>query len=138
MAKQDLFDEAQEKGLVAEDAEAGNFTVAELEDLLGGAEGREYVPDEGNSPAEVIEEHDDLEAGAVGLSVVQSTTEATPREGDETPMPNKLETEPAAPVSTQEPDEPIAQTLAAGAGEHTPPDPEKFDKEGRPRSVSEA
>ena len=131
MAKQDLFDEAQDKGLVADDADAGDYTVAELEALLGGG------GSESSSVEETIANAPGIDPGNVSASaVVQSTTEETPRPGDETPMPNTLETEPAAPVSTQEPDVPIAQTLAAGAGEHTPPDPEVFDKEGRPRSVT--
>ena len=92
---------------------------------------------ESSSVEETIEGAADIEAGNVVRSpVTQSTTEATPREGDETSMPNKLETEPAVPVSTQRPDEPIANTLAAGAGEHTPPDPQVFDKEGRPFAVT--
>ena len=85
--------------------------------------------------ADTIESAGDIDIGNEGVQVpvVQSTTDSAPREGDQTSMPNKLETEPATPVSTQRPDEPIAQTMKGGAGEHTPPDPEKFDKEGRPR-----
>ena len=67
-------------------------------------------------------------------TVVQSTTEATPADADKSSLPNAMDAEgEQPPVRTQHPDTPIAQTLAAGAGEHTPPDPEKFDPEGRPR-----
>ena len=37
------------------------------------------------------------------------------------------------PVRTARPDTPIAASLAAGAGEHKPPDPEQFDRDGRPK-----
>lgn len=94
-------------------------------------------PDAAPTVEETIADAPGIDPGnVVPTAVVQSTTTETPRAGDETPMPNAVETEPAVPVSTQKPDEPIAQTLAAGAGEHTPPDPDKFDKEGRPRSVT--
>ena len=65
---------------------------------------------------------------------VESITEVVPSEADATSAPNKVNTEhERPPVATARPDVPIAQTLAAGAGEHTPPDPAKFDKDGRPR-----
>lgn len=77
------------------------------------------------------------EGEAVGPPLVQSTTEATPSPADETSMPNHLNTEnEQPPVRTSSPDTPIAQTLTAGAGEHTPPDPAVFDRDGRPRAVS--
>jgi hypothetical protein len=101
------------------------------------ADEKKTAPAEAGSVEETIEKAKDIEAGSdAPPAIVQSVTENAPREGDQTPMPNKLETEPAAPVSTQVPDEPIAQTLAAGAGEHTPPDPQVFDKEGRPFEVT--
>jgi hypothetical protein len=86
------------------------------------------------SVADTIESASGIDIGNEGksLPVVQSTTDEAPREGDRTSMPNVLESKPAVPVSTQKPDEPIAQTMAGGAGEHTPPDPAEFDKEGRP------
>jgi hypothetical protein len=66
---------------------------------------------------------------------VQSTTEATPAEADKTSMPNAMDAKPEEPpVRAAKPDTPIAQTLAAGAGEHTPPDPKMF-RPGRPRGV---
>lgn len=69
----------------------------------------------------------------VGPPLVQSTTEATPSPADETPMPNHLNTEnEQPPVRTSMPDTAIAQTLTAGAGEHTPPDPKLFGPDGRP------
>lgn len=64
---------------------------------------------------------------------VQSTTTATPSPADETPVPNAVNTEnEQPPVRTSKPDTPIAQTLVAGAGEHTPPDPKVFGPDGRP------
>lgn len=68
--------------------------------------------------------------------IVQSTTEVVSNEGSKTSVNNKLETEAAPPLSTNEPNVPIAHSLAAGAGEHTPPDPKEFDSQGRPRDVS--
>jgi hypothetical protein len=69
----------------------------------------------------------------VGPPLVQSTTTATPSPADETSMPNHLNTEnEQPPVRTSSPDVPVAQTLVAGAGEHTPPDPKLFNPDGRP------
>lgn len=96
--------------------------------------GKEY-----DSVEETIENAPGIDPGniVVGASV-QSTTKETPSPADETPAPNVLNTEnEQPPVRTSRPDTPIAQTLVAGAGEHTPPDPEVFDKDGRPRSVSD-
>jgi hypothetical protein len=64
---------------------------------------------------------------------VESITEKVPSEADATSAPNVVNTDhERPPVATSTPDTPIAQTLAAGAGEHTPPDPDVFDKDGRP------
>lgn len=77
------------------------------------------------------------EAPDQGVPVVQSITHEVHNPEDETSMPNVLGTDPEdPPLHTARPDVPIAQTLAAGAGEHTPPDPKEFDAEGRPRSVT--
>ena len=37
------------------------------------------------------------------------------------------------PFSTGRPDVPIVQSAVTGAGAHTPPDPEQFKPDGRPR-----
>lgn len=91
--------------------------------------------EESTSVEETIENAPGIEPGAEGaVAPVQSTTEETPRAADETSAPNVVSDEiEAPPVSTAKPDVPIAQVLVAGAGEHTPPDPDEFDKEGRPR-----
>ena len=69
----------------------------------------------------------------VTSSVVQSTTKVTPAEADKTSLPNAMDAKPEdPPVRASKPDTPIAQTLAAGAGAHTPPDPAEYDSEGRP------
>jgi len=93
---------------------------------------------ESSSVEETIDKAKGIDAGNVSASaVVQSTTEETPAEADKSSLPNALDAKPNdPPVRAAEPDIPIAQTLAAGAGEHTPPDPKLFDKEGRPRSVT--
>jgi hypothetical protein len=39
------------------------------------------------------------------------------------------------PVSTTRPDREVLRSLVTGAGAHEPPDPEKYDAEGRPRDV---
>lgn len=76
---------------------------------------------------------------AAGPPTVQSTTTATPAEADKSPLPNAMDAKPEdPPVRASKPDTPIAQTLAAGAGEHTPPDPKVFAPSGRPREVEEA
>jgi len=104
----------------------------------GDADGRDYVED--GSVEETIESHKDLETGAVvGAPIVQSVTEALPAESPASqeigPSAPDRESE-APPLHTARPDVPIAQTLAAGAGEHTPPDPKVFDGDGRPREIN--
>lgn len=37
-----------------------------------------------------------------------------------------------SPVRTSRPDVPIAAVMAGGVGQHRPPDPDKFDRDGRP------
>lgn len=75
----------------------------------------------------------------VGVPVVQSTTTATPAEADKSSMPNAQDAKPEQPpVRAALPDTPIAQTLAAGAGEHQPPDPKLFAPSGRPREIEES
>ncbi len=65
---------------------------------------------------------------------VQSITVVMPAEADKTSVPNSLDAKSEEPpVRAARPDSPIAQTLAAGAGEHTPPDPAEFDSAGRPK-----
>ncbi len=71
---------------------------------------------------------------------VQSITEALPAAspGSQEVGPSAPDTEhEAPPLHTARPDVPIAQVLAAGAGEHTPPDPKVFDAEGRVREINE-
>jgi hypothetical protein len=75
------------------------------------------------------------EGEATAPPVVQSTTESLPAAspGSKEVGPSAPDSEPEAPpLHTGQPDVPIAQTLSAGSGEHTPPDPKKFDSEGRP------
>jgi hypothetical protein len=128
--KDEMLDELKDAGKVDADASADDFKADELKAMLSGDSGAETV-------ADTIENAPGIDPGNIVASpVVQSTTDVVANEGAETSMPNVLETEPAPPISTQEPDVPIAQTLAAGAGAHTPPDPDEFDKEGRPRSVT--
>jgi hypothetical protein len=102
------------------------------------AEGREYT--EKGSVKETIENAKGLEPGNVSETVtVQSTTEVTPADADKSSYPNAQDAKSEdPPVRAAKPDTPIAQTLTAGAGEHTPPDPDEYDSEGRPREVSEA
>lgn len=93
---------------------------------------------ESESVQETIERAPGIEPGNISeTAVVQSTTDVTPAEADKSSLPNAMDAKPEdPPVRASRPDTPIAQTLTAGAGEHTPPDPDEFDKEGRPRSVS--
>jgi len=68
-------------------------------------------------------------------SAVQSTTTETPAEADKSSLPNAMDAKPDdPPVRAATPDTPIAQTLAAGAGAHTPPDADEFDPDGRPKA----
>jgi len=93
---------------------------------------------ESASVEETIKKAPGIDPGnIVASSSVQSTTTRTPAEADKTSLPNAMDAKSEdPPVRASKPDTPIAQTLAAGAGEHTPPDPAEFDKQGRPRSVS--
>ncbi len=69
---------------------------------------------------------------------VQSVTVVMPAEADKSSVNNADDAESEQPpVRAGKPDTPIAQTLAAGAGAHDPPDPEVFDSEGRPREISD-
>jgi hypothetical protein len=78
------------------------------------------------------------EGDVVGAPLVQSTTAATPSPADETSMPNHQNTDSEQPpVRTAKPDTAIAQTLTAGAGEHTPPDSDVFGPDGRPRNADD-
>lgn len=94
---------------------------------------------EATSVEETIENADGIEAGAEGaVAPVQSTTEETPSAADESSAPGPYQGDDAPkpedpPVRAAKPDTPIAQVLVEGAGAHTPPDPDEFDKEGRPR-----
>lgn len=75
-----------------------------------------------------IKEGDD-----VSVAAVQSVTEVTPAEADKSPLPNAMDAKTDdPPVRSGKPDIPIAQVLAAGAGEHTPPDPKEYGPDGRP------
>jgi hypothetical protein len=70
-----------------------------------------------------------------GVASVQSVTVELPDEspGSKEVGPSAPDTNPEAPpLHTGKPDEPIAQVLAAGSGQHTPPDPEVFGPDGRP------
>lgn len=77
-------------------------------------------------------------AESVSVQTVQSVTKVTPAEADKSSLPNAMDAKPDdPPVRAAKPDTPIAQTLAAGAGEHTPPDPKEFAPSGRPREIEE-
>lgn len=130
--KADWMAEAADAGHIAADANPDDYTVDQLKDMLGaGSSG------DGDAPtvADTIANAPGIDAGNITPSpVVQSTTEETPAEADESSLPNAMDAKVNdPPVRAGRPDIPIAQTLAAGAGEHTPPDPDEFDSEGRPR-----
>ena len=76
-----------------------------------------------------------LKAGESTMApAVQSTTTKTPAEADKSSLPNAMDAKTNdPPVRAGEPYIPIAQTLAAGAGAHTPPDPVEFGPDGRPK-----
>lgn len=78
------------------------------------------------------------EAEDMGVPAVQSITTVTPAEADKSSLPNAMDAKPEdPPVRASKPDTPIAQTLAAGAGAHTPADPEEYDPQGRPWGARE-
>lgn len=135
--KADWFADAQEAGHVDADANADDYTVDQLKDMLG--EGGGSGDDDAPTVADTIANAPGIDPGNITASpVVQSTTEETPAEADESSLPNAMDAKPIdPPVRSALPDVPIAQTLAAGAGEHTPPDPDLFDKEGRPKVTAD-
>jgi hypothetical protein len=144
--KSDWMDEAIAAGHVDADADPDDYTTAQLKDMLGEGDASDESPDEGRnytpegSVAETIDDADGIDPGNVGgpSAAVQSTTEETPAEADKSSLPNAMDAKPIdPPVRSALPDIPIAQTLAAGAGEHTPPDPDQFDKEGRPKITAD-
>lgn len=106
------------------------------------SEGREY--EEKGSVEETIKSAKGIDPGAeLGIAPVQSTTTVTPSAADESSAPGPYRGSGAPkpedpPVRAALPDTPIAQTLAGGAGEHTPADPKVFAPSGRPREVEEA
>jgi hypothetical protein len=57
---------------------------------------------------------------------------------DQSPYPSQSEVPPQErpPFATGRPDVPIVQSAVTGAGAHTPPDPEQFDADGRPRDLT--
>lgn len=76
----------------------------------------------------------------IGVAPVQSVTTALPAEspGSKEVGPSAPDTNPEAPpLHTGKPDTPIAQVLASGSGEHTPPDPSEFGPDGRPLTKGE-
>lgn len=52
---------------------------------------------------------------------------------DQTSAPTEYAPAERPPVATRRYDEPIVASLVTGAGAHNPPDPAKFDADGRPR-----
>lgn len=63
---------------------------------------------------------------------VQSVTMETPAEADKVSEPNASDAKPQdPPVRTVDPQVPIAQTLAAGAGEHKPETDPHIGADGR-------
>ena len=68
-------------------------------------------------------------------SITVSLPAASPGSQEVGPSPPDTEHE-APPLHTARPDVAIAQVLASGAGEHTPPDPKEFDPEGRVREIN--
>lgn len=95
---------------------------------------------EAQSVSDTIKSAKGIDAGQVReLTTVQSTTTVTPAEADKSPMPTGDDAESEQPpVRAAKPDTPVAQTLVAGAGEHTPPDPKEFAPSGRPREIEES
>lgn len=71
--------------------------------------------------------------GAAVQSITTTVPAASPGSKEVGPSAPDTEHE-APPVHTSRPDTPIAQTLAAGSGEHTPPDPAVYDRDGRLRA----
>ena len=57
-------------------------------------------------------------------------------EADQSPYPaGEVPPQERPPFSTGRPDVPIVQSMVTGAGAHTPPDPDEFTPDGRPRDI---
>jgi hypothetical protein len=80
----------------------------------------------------IKEASSDVPAGV--QSITTSLPAASPASKEVGPSAPDTEHE-APPLHTARPDVPIAQVLASGSGEHTPPDPKEFDAEGRVKEV---
>lgn len=83
--------------------------------------------------AHMAGEHKTTRGGRTDGPIITSEPK---READKTsaPVPNDAELE-DPPARTARPDVPIAVSSATGAGQHVPPDPEKYTPEGRPRDL---
>lgn len=79
--------------------------------------------------AKLAHQDDDLRGGRPDGPIL---TVEPKREADKTssPVPNDAELE-DPPVRTTRTDVPIAVSLATGAGQHEPPDPDKYHADGR-------
>jgi len=74
------------------------------------------------------EQFEKVVADGAGVTI----TNETPAEADETSVPNAMDAKADdAPVRTNRPDVPIAQVLAAGAGEHMPNTDPHIGADGR-------
>src|SRR5215210_4943480 len=60
------------------------------------------------------------------------------RSGDKSSSPGGEAFPEDPPVRTTRPDVPIVQSLATGAGQHVPPDPDEYTPDGRVRDIAEA
>ena len=79
--------------------------------------------------AKLAHEDKDLRGGRTDGHIL---TAAPPSEADKHSYPGPGDAKPEQPpVRTTRPDVPIAVSMASGAGEHVPPDPEKYDEMGR-------
>lgn len=56
---------------------------------------------------------------------------------DQSPYPSQTQVPPQErpPFATGRPDVPIVQSAVTGAGAHTPPDPDEYAPDGRPRDL---
>jgi hypothetical protein len=57
---------------------------------------------------------------------------------DQSPYPSQTQVPPQErpPFATGRPDVPIVQSAVTGAGAHTPPDPDEYAPDGRPRDLT--
>jgi hypothetical protein len=108
--------------------------MAAKKDTNDGVEAPKEAPD-AKARADEISGAEVVSSAPAGDRVV--LTSEPKRSGDKSSSPGGEAYPEDPPVRTTRPDVPIVQSLATGAGQHVPPDPDDYTPEGRVRELVE-